>query len=57
MSEGLATCLPLLAFMLTPLWIPLAVALVGAVFDLFSSHGMPRRAARPATQRQETETS
>lgn len=37
MAQLVAICLPLLAFMLIPLWIPLIATLAGALLDAISA--------------------
>jgi hypothetical protein len=50
MADALQALLPLFAFMLIPLWIPLIAATAGAVVDLFarSGSGVQHRSTEPA---------
>lgn len=47
MTHAVATMLPLFAFMLIPLWIPMIAVAVGSIFDAV---GRVRGTSRPAIQ-------
>lgn len=55
MSDALNTFVPLFAFMLIPVWIPLVTAAAGRIGDLLGRRGRDEVAARVAAVKERSE--